>query len=64
MTWIILDQMVQRFSIDSLATPSPAAINFQKLDHFNGTHIRLLTTEDLAARMKPLLTGAGVEVPE
>ncbi len=57
-----LDQMVERFSIDSL-TPSPAAINFQKLDHFNGTHIRFLTTEDLAARIKPYLTGAGLEVP-
>ena len=56
-----LDQMVERFNIDSL-TPSPAAINFQKLDHFNGTHIRLLTTEDLARRIKPYLTGAGLEV--
>jgi len=57
-----LDQMVERFSIDSL-TPSPAAINFQKLDHFNGAHIRLLTTEDLARRIKPYFTGAGLEVP-
>ena len=57
-----LDQMIERFSIDNL-TPSPAAINFQKLDHFNGTHIRLLTTENLAARIKPYLTGAGLEVP-
>lgn len=57
-----LDQMVERFSIDSL-TPSPAAINFQKLDHFNGTHIRLMTTEDLSARLKPYFTGAGFEVP-
>ena len=56
-----LDQMVERFRIDSL-TPSPAAINFQKLDHFNGTHIRLMTTEDLSARIKPYLTGAGLEV--
>lgn len=56
-----LDQMVERFSIDSL-TPSPAAINYQKLDHFNGAHIRMLTTEDLAARIKPFLTGAGLEV--
>jgi glutamyl-tRNA synthetase len=56
-----LDQMIQRFSIDNL-TPSPAAVNFQKLDHFNGTHIRLLTTEDLARRIKPYLTGAGLEV--
>jgi glutamyl-tRNA synthetase len=57
-----LDQMVERFSIDSL-TPSPAAVNYQKLDHYNGTHIRLLTTEDLAGRIKPFLTGAGLEVP-
>ena len=53
--------MVERFSIDHL-TPSPAAINFQKLDHFNGTHIRLLTVEDLARRIKPYLTEAGLEV--
>lgn len=57
-----LDHMVERFNIDSL-TPSPAAINFQKLDHFNGTHIRLLTTEDLAVRIKPYFTNAGLEVP-
>jgi glutamyl-tRNA synthetase len=56
-----LDQMVERFSIDNL-TPSPAAVNFQKMDHFNGTHIRLLTTDDLAGRIKPYLTGAGLEV--
>ena len=56
-----LDQMIQRFSIDKL-TPSPAAINFQKLDHFNGAHIRLLSTEDLAVRLKPHFTGAGLEV--
>jgi glutamyl-tRNA synthetase len=54
-------QMVDRFSIDSL-TPSPAAINFQKLDHFNATHIRLFTTEDLAARLKPYFTREGLNV--
>jgi len=58
-----LDVMVQRFNIDSL-TPSPAAVNFQKLDHFNGTHIRLLTTEDLSARIKPYFTGAGLPVDD
>lgn len=56
-----LDQMVERFNIDSL-TPSPAAINFQKLDHFNGTHIRLLSTEELSARIKPYFVAAGLEV--
>lgn len=58
-----LDQMVERFSIDNL-TPSPAAVNFQKLDHFNGTHIRLLTTEDLARRIKPYFTDAGLAVDD
>lgn len=56
-----LDKMIERFGIDHL-TPSPAGINYQKLDYFNGTHIRLLTTEDLARRIKPYLTDAGLEV--
>jgi glutamyl-tRNA synthetase len=56
-----LDQMIERFSVDSL-TPSPAAINFQKLDHFNATHIRLFTTEDLAARIKPYFIREGLNV--
>ena len=58
-----VEQMVDRFSIDSL-TASPAAINFQKLDHFNATHIRLFTTEDLAARIKPYFTREGLNVNE
>ncbi|HKI52749.1 MAG TPA: glutamate--tRNA ligase [Anaerolineales bacterium] len=58
-----LDQMVERFNIDNM-TASPAAINFQKLDHFNGTHIRLLTTEDLSARIKPYFTEAGLSVQD
>ncbi len=58
-----LEQMVERFSIDSL-TPSPAAINFQKLDHFNATHIRLFTTEDLAARIKPYFTRERLNVDD
>ena len=56
-----ISQMVDRFTIDSL-TPSPAAINFQKLDHFNATHIRLFTTEDLAARLKTYFTREGLNV--
>jgi glutamyl-tRNA synthetase len=58
-----VEQMVERFTIDSL-TPSPAAINFQKLGHFNATHIRLLTTEDLAARIKPYFTREGLNVDD
>jgi glutamyl-tRNA synthetase len=58
-----LKDMIERFTIDTL-TPSPAAINFQRLDHFNGTHIRLLTNEDLAARIKPYFVAAGLPVEE
>lgn len=58
-----VEQMIDRFTIDSL-TPSPAAINFQKLDHFNATHIRLLRTEDLAARLKPYFTREGLAVKD
>ena len=58
-----VDQMVDRFTIDSL-TPSPAAVNFQRLDHFNATHIRLFTTEDLAARIKPYFTREGLNVDD
>lgn len=56
-----LDQMIQRFNIDNL-TPSPAAVNFQKLDHFNATHIRLLTTPDLAGRIKPYFLKENLKV--
>lgn len=58
-----LDQMIERFSIDGL-TPSPAAINFQKLDHFNATHIRMFSTEDLAARIKPYFVREGLPVDD
>jgi glutamyl-tRNA synthetase len=58
-----LDQMVQRFDINHL-TASPAAVNFAKLDHFNGTHIRLLATEDLAGRIKPFFEKAGYVVDD
>jgi glutamyl-tRNA synthetase len=45
-------------------TPSPAAINFQKLDHFNATHIRLMNADDLAARIKPYFTREGLNVDD
>jgi glutamyl-tRNA synthetase len=58
-----LDQMVERFDLSHL-NPSPAAINFAKLDHFNGTHIRLMNTEDLAARLKPFFQQEGLVVDD
>jgi len=58
-----LDQMVKRFDINNL-TPSPAAINFTKLDHFNATHIRALQTDDLARRIKPYFQQENLNVDD
>jgi glutamyl-tRNA synthetase len=53
-----MDDLVRRFSLDHL-NPSPAAINFEKADHFNGMHIRRLTADDLAGRLAPFFAQAG-----
>jgi glutamyl-tRNA synthetase len=58
-----LEEMVQRFDLNHL-NPSPAAVNFEKADHFNGTHIRRLTVDDLAGRLKPVFEKAGYKVEE
>jgi len=58
-----LDDLVEKFSIEKL-NPSPAAINFSKLDHFNGVHIRNLTIDDLAVRIKPFIERAGYVVDD
>jgi len=54
-----LPDLVEKFNLDHL-NPSPAAINFTKLDHFNGLHIRRLAVEDLARRLKPFFSAAGI----
>ncbi len=58
-----LQQMIERFDLAHL-NPSPAAINFAKLDHFNGTHIRTFPLAELAARLKPFFIQAGFVVDD
>jgi glutamyl-tRNA synthetase len=60
---VTLDDLLEKFTLDRL-NPSPAAINFTKLDHFNGVHIRRLSIDDLAARVRPFLTAAGYAVDD
>ncbi len=55
--------LIEAFSIEKL-NPSPAAINFSKLDHFNGLHIRALSSDDLAARIRPYFEQAGYAADE
>lgn len=58
-----MPDLIEKFDIDRL-NPSPAAINFTKLDHFNGLHIRNLSTEDLAGRLGPYFEKAGYAADE
>lgn len=55
-----MEDLIEKFSFEKI-NPSPAAINFTKLDHFNGLHIRSLSIEDLAKRIKPFFENAGYE---
>jgi len=58
-----LEELVEKFSLDRL-NPAPAAINFSKLDHFNGLHIRRLPVPELAARIKPFFEKSGYTVED
>ncbi|HNT23374.1 MAG TPA: glutamate--tRNA ligase [Anaerolineales bacterium] len=58
-----MDDLVQKFSLAHL-NPAPAAINFSKLDHFNGMHIRALPPAELARRMRPFFVNAGYAVDD
>jgi glutamyl-tRNA synthetase len=55
-----MDELVHKFSLSKL-TPSPAAVNFTKLDHFNGLYIRGLSDPELARRVQPFFTRAGLK---
>jgi glutamyl-tRNA synthetase len=58
-----MQDLIEKFNLEHL-NPSPAAINFTKLDHFNGLHIRNLSREDLTQRLTPYLVKAGYKVDE
>ena len=61
--FFIMPDLIGKFSLAKL-NPSPAAVNFSKLDHFNGLHIRSLKQEDLASRLVPRFRAADLEVTE
>jgi glutamyl-tRNA synthetase len=58
-----MDDLIEKFSIANL-NPSPAALNFSKLDHFNGLHIRNLSIDQLAIRIKPFFERSGYTVDD
>lgn len=52
--------LIDKFSLEKL-NPSPAAINFQKFDYFNGNYIRMLSDKDLAKKLKPFFDAERLE---
>lgn len=58
-----LADLVEKFSVERL-NPAAAAINFSKLDHFAGLHVRSLTDQDLAGRVRPWFEKAGYRVED
>jgi glutamyl-tRNA synthetase len=58
-----MSELIDKFSLEKL-TPSAAAINYGKLDHFNGVYIRGLELDDLTARIRPFFTAAGLQPDE
>jgi glutamyl-tRNA synthetase len=56
-----MDDLIEKFDIERL-NPSPAAIDFKKLDHFNGLHIRALDAKELAKRLVPYFEKVGYKI--
>ena len=56
-----MEDLIEKFSTKKLS-PSPAAVNFSKLDHFNGLYIRSMSTNELAEQLLPFFTKAGIKV--
>jgi len=61
--FMTLPEMVLKFDIEKV-NPSPAAIDFTKLDYFSGAHIRNLSNDVLASRIKPFFEKEGCLVDD
>ena len=56
---LTLNEMIEKFDIRKL-NPSPAAIDYAKLDYFNSQHIRKLDNDNLMNRLVPFFTREGI----
>ena len=54
-----LDEMVAAFDIKDV-NPNPARFDLKKADAINGSHMRMLSTDDITHRALPFLKHAGV----
>jgi glutamyl-tRNA synthetase len=58
-----MDDLIEKFSLNKL-NPSPAAVDYKKLDHFSGLHIRNWSLQELTERLRPAFIEAGFEADE
>jgi glutamyl-tRNA synthetase len=58
-----MEEMVAAFSVERV-NPNPARFDLKKAEAINATHLRALSTEDLAARIVPFLQRAELLGPE
>jgi glutamyl-tRNA synthetase len=56
-------ELVERFTLERVGA-SPATFDYQKLEHFNGVHLRALPPEDYADRLVAYLREQGIEWDE
>jgi glutamyl-tRNA synthetase len=56
---LTVNEMITGFTLDRL-NPSAAAVNFDKLDHFNGVYIRKLSPAEFVQRIKPYFDRANI----
>lgn len=54
------EQIIENFD-PAHVSPAPAKVSYEKLDWMNGIYMRSLEVNDLAARILPFLTSAGLE---
>jgi len=54
------EQIIQSFDLDHVSS-APAKFSYKKLDWMNGVYIRSLEVDDLAARIQPFLSRAGLD---
>jgi glutamyl-tRNA synthetase len=58
-----VDELVERFTLERLGA-SPATFDYQKLEHFNGVHLRALATDEYADRLVAYLRERGIDWDE
>jgi glutamyl-tRNA synthetase len=58
-----MPDLIEKFSLNKL-NPSPAAVDYKKLEHFSGTHIRSWSLQKLTERLRPAFVEAGFEVDD